>query len=144
MVVLGEFKMATGNFILMIIWGISIVVSIPIILVMVAQLIQAIVDYCRWVRIGKYLYENNYFKNDNKQSDCKGESQKQSTFTEVSKFERWNKLAEAGYRYECGSDKNDDAINNPQQVYINPISYFKELYRTRKSKTTIRESNHCD
>ena len=50
-------------------------------------------------------------------------------------------MADAGYRYEHRSDKNNDAINNHQQVYINPISYFKDLYRMRKSKTTVREPN---
>ena len=114
--------MANGEMVLLIIWGTCILIFIPIIRVLLMQLIKAIVDYHRWLKIAKELYKNN-------------------SFSELSIFGRWNKLADAGYRYEHRSDKNNDAINNHQQVYINPISYFKDLYRMRKSKTTVREPN---
>ena len=134
--------MVTGNFILIILWGISILISIPIIAVLLIQLVKAIVDYCRWVRIGKQLNKTNYFNDNNCRSYGKGERQEKSPLGKLSIFERWNKLAECGYQYEHRSDKNDDTINNHQQVYINPISYFKELYRIQKLKSIIRESNH--
>ena len=57
--------MANGEMVLLIIWGTCILIFIPIIRVLLMQLIKAIVDYHRWLKIAKELYKNNYFNDNN-------------------------------------------------------------------------------